>query len=72
MNMMDTGGAMMIEEDGMPSSNTHLDEEDSGDDGASCSTEGGGSTMNLKDRAAKETKRTLARKETRAGTLLQA
>jgi hypothetical protein len=61
MNMMDTGGAMMIEEDGMPSSNTHIDEEDSGD-----------STMNLKDRAAKETKRTLARKETRAGTLLQA
>jgi hypothetical protein len=70
MKMIDTCGAMrMMKEEGVPNSNNHLDEEEPGDDGASCSTEGG-STMNFKDRAAKETKRTLARKETRAGTLL--
>ena len=46
------------------------DDEESGGDGGSSSS-GDGSTTGLKDRAAKETKRTLARSETRAGTLRQ-
>jgi hypothetical protein len=45
------------------------DDEESGGDGGSCSTDNEGSVTNLKERAAKETKRTLARSETRAGTL---
>jgi hypothetical protein len=71
MTIMDAdGGTMMMQEENIPNSNNHLDEEEeSGDDGASCSSTEGGSITNLKDRAAKETKRTLARKETRAGTL---
>jgi hypothetical protein len=49
-NMMDSGNPMMMKEDVIPNSNTHLDVESSGDDGASCSTEARGSkTMNLKD-----------------------
>jgi hypothetical protein len=70
MTIMDAdGGTMTMQEENIPNSNNHLDEEESGDDGASCSSTEGGSITNLKDRAAKETKRTLARKETRAGTL---
>ena len=74
MSFVDTGGGasmMMQHEGGVSNSNDdHLDDEEYGD-GAS-SLGGDGSTTDLKDRAAKETKRTLARKETRQGTLRQA
>jgi hypothetical protein len=73
MNMTETAddGAMnhhMMMQGAIPNSNDH-DDEESGGDGGSCSTDNEGSVTNLKERAAKETKRTLARSETRAGTL---
>ena len=70
MNFIDTGGdgrRTMQHEGGVSNStDDHLDDEESGDEASSLDD---GSTMDLKDRAAKETKRTLARRETRAGTL---
>jgi hypothetical protein len=68
MNFMENGGSgtVMMQEGSLNSNNSEYPDEESGD-GAS-SMGGDGSTMDLKDRAAKETKRTLARSETRAGT----
>jgi hypothetical protein len=66
MMNIESGGAMMQE--GVLNANDLPDDEESE---AVSSSEFDGSVTNLKDRAAKETKRTLARNETRAGTLRQ-
>jgi hypothetical protein len=76
MNMVDeTGGAMVMQEGMMGITNLNSsDPPDDGEDeseGGGSSSEFDGSVTNLKDRAAKETKRTLARNETRAGTYLR-
>jgi hypothetical protein len=72
MNMTETADNEdmnhMMMQGAIPNSNDN-DDEESGGDGGSCSTDNEGSVTNLKERAAKETKRTLARSETRAGTL---
>jgi hypothetical protein len=67
MMNIESGGAKMMQE-GVLNANDLPDDEESE---AVSSSEYDGSVTNLKDRAAKETKRTLARNETRAGTLRQ-
>jgi hypothetical protein len=68
MNVMESGTVM---QEGLANSNSNdYPDDDSGDGGSSSG--GDGSTMDLKGRAAKEAKKTLARSETRAGTLRQA
>jgi hypothetical protein len=63
MNVMETGGGTVMQEG---FSNSNSNDEESGDDGSST---GGDGPRDVKDRAAKEAKMTLARSETRAGTL---
>jgi hypothetical protein len=63
MNVKESGTVM---QEGFSNSNDYPDEE-SGDGGSSSG--GDGSTTDLKEQAAKEAKKTLARSETRAGTL---
>jgi hypothetical protein len=67
-NDMETGGGTVMLQESLENSYTKDYPDDASGDGGS-STAGDGSTTDLKDRAAKETKRTLARNETRAGTL---
>jgi hypothetical protein len=67
MNHVETGGGTVMQE-GLANSYTKDYPDDASGDGGS-STGGDGSTTDLKDRATKEAKRTLARSETRAGTL---
>ena len=77
MNIETGGGARRMIQEGFSNSNSnddHLDDEESGDGASSASsTYLENSTRNLKDRAAKEKlQKSLARNETRAGTLRHA
>jgi hypothetical protein len=68
MNVMESGAVM---QEGLANSNSNDYPDDDSGDGRS-SSGGDGSTTDLKDQASKEAKMTLARSETRAGTLQQA